>query len=133
MQSHQKHEQPVGPQIPEEQYAYYRRCQRFRKNGQQCKAPAMKDQDVCYKHEEQAAAEHRRQAMLQSLQLPPVRDLASALRAIQNVAQAIIDDRIDLKTAGMALDRLQSASARLGQVAGGPRSRVFLCPADKEL
>jgi hypothetical protein len=39
---------PQSPQLPKllepaERYAYYRRCQRFRKGGQQCKAPAMKD------------------------------------------------------------------------------------------
>src|SRR6266567_7430577 len=110
MQSHQKHEQQVEPRIPEEWYSYYRRCQRFRKNGQQCKAPAMKGQDVCYQHEGQEAPESRRRAALESLQLPPLRDSTSILRAIQKVAQAVIEDRVDLKTIGGMLNRLQSAS-----------------------
>jgi hypothetical protein len=59
-------------QVVEERYGYYRRCQRFRKNGQQCKAPAMKDADVCYKHQERADLERRR---LAQYTLPPLRDL----------------------------------------------------------
>ena len=37
----------------ETRYDYYRRCQAFRANGVQCKAPAMKDHDICRKHAEQ--------------------------------------------------------------------------------
>jgi|SRR5882724_6881069 len=99
-----------APKAPEEQYSYYRRCQRFRKNGQQCKAPAMKGQDVCYQHEGQEADESRRRAALESLQLPPLRDSTSILRAIEKMAQAVIEDRVDLKTIGGMLNRLQSAS-----------------------
>jgi hypothetical protein len=43
----------TGPAVRlEDRYAYYRRCQMMRKSGQ-CKAPAMKGQQVCYKHAEQ--------------------------------------------------------------------------------
>jgi hypothetical protein len=37
----------------ESRYDYYRRCQALRTNGPQCKAPAMKDQNICRKHVEQ--------------------------------------------------------------------------------
>src|SRR6476660_7846035 len=59
---------------PEERYAYYRRCQVFRRNGEQCKAPAMKGEPLCYKHEQEAAAERRRQNMRRSFALPPLVD-----------------------------------------------------------
>ena len=36
--------------VPEARYAYYRRCQEFRRNGEQCKAPAEKDAQICHAH-----------------------------------------------------------------------------------
>ena len=66
-------------QIVEERYGYYRRCQRFRRNGQQCKAPAMKGADRCYKHQEQADIERRRR---EQFTLPPLVDLRTVQRTI---------------------------------------------------
>ena len=105
-------------QIVEERYGYYRRCQRFRRNGQQCKAPAMKDTDRCYKHQEQAEIERRRRAQYT---LPPLVDLKTVQREIGNVAQALIQDRIDEDYAGELLQKLESASIRLRPVGGGRR------------
>ena len=96
-------------QIVEERYGYYRRCQRFRKNGQ-CKAPAMKDTDRCYKHQEQADVERRRRAQFT---LPPLVDLKTVQREIGNVAQALIQDRIDEDYAGELLHKLEMASMAL--------------------
>src|SRR6267154_3728373 len=97
-------------QVVEERYSYYRRCQRFRKNGQQCKAPAMKDTDRCYKHQEQADIERRRRAQFT---LPPLVDLKTVQREIGNVAQALIQDRIDEDYAGELLQELERASMTL--------------------
>jgi hypothetical protein len=97
-------------QIVEERYGYYRRCQRFRKNGQQCKAPAMKDADRCYKHQEQADIERRRRAQYT---LPPLVDLKTVQREIANVMQALLADRIDEDYAGELLQKLERASIRL--------------------
>ena len=49
---------------PEARYAYYRRCQVFRKNGEQCKAPAEKDSHICYAHAGQRAMTLRRKLQL---------------------------------------------------------------------
>ena len=84
-------------QIVEERYGYYRRCQRFRRNGQQCKAPAMKGADRCYKHHEQADIERRRR---EQFTLPPLVDLRTVQRTIGEVAQALIEDRIAEDYAG---------------------------------
>jgi hypothetical protein len=116
--------------MPEERYAYYRRCQRVGKNGKQCKAPAMKGQEVCYKHEAQAGAERRRAAMRESFKLPPLRDLKTVQQAIRDVAHELIADRIDEKTAGELLDRLRRASLRLrppqpGRPLGRPQSSTL--------
>ncbi|MGB8131062.1 MAG: hypothetical protein WCG81_14825 [Candidatus Angelobacter sp.] len=97
-------------QIVEERYGYYRRCQRFRRNGQQCKAPAMKETDRCYKHQAQADVERRRRAQFT---LPPLVDLKTVQRAIGDVAQALIQDRIDEDYAGELLQKLERASMRL--------------------
>ena len=94
-------------QIVEERHGYYRRCQRFRRNGQQCKAPAMKDTDRCYKHQEQADIERRRRTQFT---LPPLVDLKTVQRAIGDVAQALIQDRIDEDYAGELLQKLERAS-----------------------
>lgn len=102
-------------QIVEERYGYYRRCQRFRRNGQQCKAPAMKGADRCYKHQEQADIERRRR---EQFTLPPLVDLKTVQRAIRDVAQALIEDRIDEDYAGELLQELGIASIRL-RPAGG--------------
>ena len=97
-------------QIVEERYGYYRRCQRFRKNGQQCKAPAMKDADVCYKHQERADMERRWRAQYT---LPPLVDLATVRRAIGDVTQALWQDRIDEGYAAELLQKLEKASVVL--------------------
>src|SRR5258708_15829974 len=104
-------------QVVEERYGYYRRCQRFRRNGQQCKAPAMKGVDRCYKHQEQADIERRRR---EQFTLPPLVDLKTVQRTIGDVAQALIEDRIDDDYAGELLQKLESASIRLRPV-GAPR------------
>src|ERR1051326_59049 len=46
--------------VPEARYAYYRRCQVFRRNGEQCKAPAEKGSHICYSHAAQRAMAFRR-------------------------------------------------------------------------
>lgn len=99
-------------QIVEERHGYYRRCQRFRKNGQQCKAPALKGADRCYKHQEQADIERRRR---EQFTLPPLVDLKTVQREIGNVAQALIEDRIDEDYAGELLQELERASMVLRQ------------------
>jgi len=97
-------------QIVEEWYGYYRRCQRFRKNGQQCKAPAMKDADVCYKHQQRADRERRWRAQYT---LPPLVDLATVRRAISDVAQGLWQGSIDEDYAAELLQKLERASVVL--------------------
>ena len=67
----------------------------------------MKDADVCYKHHGQADLERRRQAQYT---LPPLVDLATVQRAIGEVAQALVQDRIDEDYASELLQKLERAS-----------------------
>src|ERR1051325_2464068 len=46
--------------VPEARYSYYRRCQLFRRNGEQCKAPAEKGATICHAHATQQAMAFRR-------------------------------------------------------------------------
>jgi hypothetical protein len=94
-------------QIVEARYGYYRRCQRFRKNGQQCKAPAMKDADVCYKHQQRSDLERRWQAQYT---LPALVNLATWRRALSDVTQGLWQGRIDEDYAAELLQKLERAS-----------------------
>jgi hypothetical protein len=69
----------------------------------------MKGEELCYKHQAQVDAGSRRKRFT----LPPLVDLKTVQRAIREVAQALVEDRIDAKQAGELLERLQSASLRL--------------------
>jgi hypothetical protein len=114
----------------EAHYAYYRRCQLIRKCGEQCKAPAEKGASVCYAHGRQHEMTQRRmmekQAVLEAAALEMRRksrrecgiaDLFLSFDGIQvtiaAVAQALIEDRIDCKTAGKLLWQLQAMAKLL--------------------
>jgi hypothetical protein len=47
--------------VPEARYSYYRRCQLFRGNGDQCKGPAEKGSAICHVHAAQQAMAVRRE------------------------------------------------------------------------
>src|SRR5579862_3535982 len=96
--------------MPEARYAYYRRCQTFRKGGEQCKAPAEKGTRICHAHAGQQATLLRRERERQAVLAEAVavmrrkgkpdceaRDLFTDFTAIQVTiavaAQALIDGR----------------------------------------
>lgn len=100
----------------EDRYAYYRRCRVLRRNGEQCKAPAMKGTHICYKHLERAEMEERWKRQRQELLARPglgFGDSRSIQRTIGAAAQAMIDGSIDLKVAGRLLLELQTTSKLL--------------------
>jgi hypothetical protein len=70
----------------------------------------MKDADVCYKHQQRADIERRRRAQYT---LPPLVDMATVRRAINDVMQALWQDRIDEDYAGELLQELERASVVL--------------------
>jgi hypothetical protein len=96
---------------PEPRYAYYRRCQRFRNNGLQCKAPALKGKSLCYKHDEQEAVAQRREQAVRELGLHgKSNDPRNMLEDLWKVARALVDDQIDAKTTRRLLVELQRKS-----------------------
>jgi hypothetical protein len=116
--------------VPEARYAYYRRCQVFRKGGAQCKAPAEKGSHICYAHAGQLAMAVRRERERQAVLAEAVAhmrkrgrpqcemadlfmDLKGINVTIAVMAQALIAGRIDCKTAGRLLVQLQTVSKLL--------------------
>jgi hypothetical protein len=116
--------------IPEARYAYYRRCQVFRKGGEQCKAPAEKGSHICYAHAGQAALavrrERERRAVLEEAvaqmrkQGKPECEMADLFMDFKGInvtlsvmAQAVIDGKVDCKTAGRLVVQLQTVSKLL--------------------
>jgi hypothetical protein len=114
----------------EARYAYYRRCQIFRRNGEQCKAPAEKGAHICYAHAGQQAMALRRKQELTAVLAEAARGMCARGRPEFGVAdifmdfnaiqvtiavmtQALIDGRIDCKTAGRLAVGLQTASKLL--------------------
>jgi hypothetical protein len=118
---------------PAARYAYYRRCQVFRRNGQQCKAPAEKGAQICYAHAGQLAMAVRRERERRAVLAEAVAemrrrgrpecemaDLFTDFKGIQVtlavMARAVINGRIDCKTAGQMVVHLQTLSKLLWQV-----------------
>lgn len=119
--------------MPEARYAYYRRCQIFRRGGKQCKAPAEKGSQICHAHAGQLAMavrrERERQAVLAEAvaemrrQGRPECEMANLFTDFKGIqvtlavmAQALIDGRIDCKTAGRLVVHLQTMSKLLWMV-----------------
>jgi hypothetical protein len=107
----------------------------FRKNGEQCKAPAEKDAQICYAHAGQRAMALRRKRERQAVLAEAVaqmrrrgrpefeaKDLFMDFKGIQVtlavMAQALIDGRIDCKTAGRLVVQLQTWSKVLWMLHG---------------
>ena len=116
--------------VPEARYAYYRRCQVFRRGGEQCKAPAEKGSQICYAHAGQLATavrrERERRAVLEEAVAQmrkrgrPECEMADLFMDFKGInvtlavmAQALIDGRVDCKTAGRLVVQLQTVSKLL--------------------
>lgn len=120
----------ISPKRPEARYSYYRRCQVFCKNGEQCKAPAEKGASICYAHAGQqamafrrdlerrivlaeAVAEIRRKGRPEFEMADLFMDFKSIQVTLAVMARALMNGRIDCKTAGRLLVDLQTVSKLL--------------------
>jgi len=119
--------------VAEARYAYYRRCQVFRRNGVQCKAPAETGSHICHAHAGQLAMAVRRERERRAVLAEAVAemrrrgkpecemaDLFTDFKGIQVttavMARAVIHGRIDCKTAGRMVVHLQTISKLLWQM-----------------
>lgn len=116
--------------MPEARYSYYRRCQVFRRNGEQCKAPAEKGSHICYAHAGQqamafrrdlerrvvlaeAVAEMRRRGHTECELENLLMDFKGIQVTLAVMSRAIIAGRVDCKTAGRLVVHLQMMSKLL--------------------
>jgi hypothetical protein len=123
-------QETAAQRIPEARYAYYRRCQVFRRGGEQCKAPAEKGSHICYAHAGQLATavrrERERHAVLEEAVAQmrergrPECEMADLFMDFNGInvtvavmTQALIEGRIDCKTAGRMVVQLQTVSKLL--------------------
>jgi hypothetical protein len=121
--------------VPEARYSYYRRCQLFRRNDEQCKAPAEKGSHICYAHAGQratafrrdlerrivlaeAVAEMRRQGHTKCELANLLMDFKGIQVTLAVMARAVIAGRIDCKTSGRLLVHLQTMSKLLATLQG---------------
>jgi len=119
--------------VPEARYSYYRRCQIFRKGGEQCKTPAERESHICYAHAGQLATAVRRERERRAVLAEAVAemrrrgrpecemaDLFTEFKGINVtlavMAQALIAGRIDCKTAGRLVVHLQTCSKLLWRI-----------------
>ncbi|HEY2116816.1 MAG TPA: hypothetical protein VGJ51_17095, partial [Candidatus Angelobacter sp.] len=120
----------MAVRVSEARYSYYRRCQVFRRNGEQCKAPAETGSHICYAHAGQqatafrrdlerrivlaeAVAEMRRRGRLECEMADLFTDFKGINMTLAVTARAVIAGRIDCKTAGRLLVHLQTMSKLL--------------------
>lgn len=123
----------AAERIPEARYSYYRRCQIFRRSGEQCKAPAEKGSYICYAHAGQlatavrrerertavlaeAVAEMRRQGNPECEMADLFTDFKGINVTLAVMARALINGSIDCKTAGRLVVHLQMMSKLLWQI-----------------
>ena len=140
-------QETVAQRTPETRYAYYLRCQVFRKGGEQCKAPAEKGSHICYAHAGQLAMAVRRERERQAVLAEAVAqmrkrgrpqcemadlfmDLKGINVTVSVMAKALIAGRIDCKTAGRLVVQLQTVSKLLRMLHRTKTKNLSLINAD---
>jgi hypothetical protein len=89
-------------------------CQHTKANGLQCGSPALRDHRFCYFHQRTRDLHHlRRRRPEMRLYIPLLEDANAVQIAIQQVAEAIVEERIDPKRAGLLLFAFQTAACNL--------------------
>jgi len=89
-------------------------CEHIKANGLRCGSPALRQRRYCYFHFcAHDLRRRRRQHPNAPFVLPLLEDANSIQIAIQQVAEAVLEERIDNKRAGLVLFALQTAACNL--------------------
>ena len=97
----------------------YRTCDHLKEDGVYCSSPAVRDQRYCYFHlnararRVQAAHARLHGQARPRFQMPVLDNMHAVQAGIQQVVDALADDRIDNRRAGLLLYALQQAAAGL--------------------
>ncbi len=122
--SNQEQTRAFLSQIPS-QAKNVRQCEHIKANGEFCGSPALRGRSYCYFHlthigrrlraervHSQAVAASA-ESNAAALELPPFEDAGSIQIALMQVVDAILQNRLDTKRAGLVLYALQTASCNL--------------------
>jgi hypothetical protein len=106
-------------------------CDHLKEDGVYCDSPALRGQSFCYFHlnvraRRMQAAQARRRGEICRIHLPVLEDMHAVQASLMQVLDALADDRIDHKRAGLMLYGLQLASTSLIGTPGwkGKRQQV---------
>ena len=88
----------------------FQECRHIKASGTKCQAPALKDEKFCYFHTRSRAHAKRYIDHWEAIEIPLLEDRSAIQRALSEVANAIANNRIDPKRAGLILYSLQIAS-----------------------
>jgi hypothetical protein len=109
----------------------YPTCNHLKEDGVYCASPALHNQNFCYFHLDIRArrlqmARTRMRGESCRLQLPVLEDMHAVQIALTQVLDALADDRIDPKRAGLMLYALQQSATNLNSTPGwkGNREQV---------
>ena len=96
----------------------YATCDHLMEDGVFCSSPALRNQRFCYFHLDLRArrvqmAQARRKGESCRLRLPILDNMHAVQAALQQVGDALADDRIDIRRANALLYMLQQAAANL--------------------
>ena len=96
----------------------YATCDHLKEDGVYCQSPALLGHNFCYFHLNVRArrvqmARNRRRGDSCRFQLPVLDNMHAVLLSLQQVAEALADDRIDSKRAGLLLYTLQQTATAL--------------------
>jgi hypothetical protein len=120
-----------------------RECAHVLTNGEVCQAIAMRDSQFCYWHRKARIRKRLQehiggpigQAANSGVELPLLEDPNAIQLSIQEIMQAILDRRIDSKSAGLLLYSLPLASSNvrnLTPLPGDDNSRIATLGNDRK-
>ena len=115
----------------------FRTCDHLKEDGIYCSSPALRNQRYCYFHLNlRACRVQAAQARLHGqpcrLRLPILDNMHAVQSALQQVADALADDRIEPRRAGQLLYLLQQVACNLNRTPGWD-AQVPPLEADQEL
>jgi hypothetical protein len=90
------------------------RCHHIKTNGVRCGSPSLHNQRFCYFHTRiRQQEQRRRRRKATDLDFPFFEDATSVQWAIVQVTRALVEGKLDTRTAGLLLYALQTASLNL--------------------
>lgn len=109
----------------------YKECRHIMPSGLHCKSPAMRGSVFCYFHGRPPRPAPPVRPLETRIDIPPVLNPNSALKAVGTIIQALGANRISTRRAGLPLFGVQMAAGQqgFGSAGAGPADRNALVEA----